>query len=491
MSSVSARIQRENSISSAFLLVVVLLCVCVTQLVGSRETAADQQQQAPQNETVYHLVYGSMLARNISCSVDDVENKEGRLFDFVKKYLSARFVEDTYEHIAVKSFSKQRLYHTINGTNPAKVTYLTEEAGYLQRITREIVLGTTYSVSGGLIGNRTPCTPSLSSFSKCPSPLAHFFSFHNLTITLVKNGGLFVFSHIWTHKTERYSWDSPFSGCHGNTFTIATQNIWNFNQLQPYLERMSNLGKVLVQEAPDVLALQEVRLDVRRQSVGMSQVDHILKFFKDYQYVFQPAMLDSNKAFVRIEEGVAILSKYPIVWWTYVMLLRNETDPDDIHQRILLHAVVNTPQLGITHVFTTHLSLGVQARLRSVVEICQYMSKFSGPKFLLGDFNTIPDSDEMTYLRGEIPLNGTYCKGYTDVWREGPQYSNTSATPPQRAGLTFNAAAELTKRIDYIYASSSPVDRSKSINILNAKTFGSSSYWPASDHLGVLLTVTC
>jgi hypothetical protein len=34
-----------------------------------------------------------------------VENKEGRLFDFVKKYLSARFVEDTYEHIAVKSFT--------------------------------------------------------------------------------------------------------------------------------------------------------------------------------------------------------------------------------------------------------------------------------------------------------------------------------------------------------------------------------------------------
>ena len=55
-----------------------------------------------------------------------------------------------------------------------------------------------------------------------------------------------MFSHIWTHKTERYSWDSPFSGCHGNTFTIATQNIWNFNQLQPYLERMSNLGKVSV-----------------------------------------------------------------------------------------------------------------------------------------------------------------------------------------------------------------------------------------------------
>ena len=76
------------------------------------------------------------------------------------------------------------------------------------------------------------------------------------------------------------------------------------------------------------------------------------------------------------------------------------------------------------------------------------MSKFSGPKFLLGDFNTIPNSDEMAYFRGELPLNGTFCRGYKDVWRDGPQYANMSATPSSRAGLTFNTIdMALTKRV--------------------------------------------
>ena len=85
---------------------------------------------------------------------------------------------------------------------------------------------------------------------------------------------------------------------------------------------------------------------------------------------------------------------------------------------------------------------------RSVVEVCRYMNRYSGPKFLMGDFNSIPYSKEMAYLRGEVPLEGTYCRDLTDVWRESPQYRNMATKPSDRAGLTFSAIENNpTKRV--------------------------------------------
>ena len=44
---------------------------------------------------------------------------------------------------------------------------------------------------------------------------------------------------------------------------------------------------------------------------------------------------------------------------------------------------------------------------RSVVEVFQYMNRYSGSKFLMGDFNSIPYSKERAFLQGEVPLEGT------------------------------------------------------------------------------------
>ena len=51
-------------------------------------------------------------------------------------------------------------------------------------------------------------------------------------------------------------------------------------------------------------------------------------------------------------------------------------------------------------------------------------------------------------LRGEVPLEGTYCRGLTDVWRESPQYRNMATKPSDSAGLTFSAVEDNpTKRV--------------------------------------------
>ena len=63
-----------------------------------------------------------------------------------------------------------------------------------------------------------------------------------------------------------------------------------------------------------------------------------------------------EQVFSRVEEGVAVFSRYPIVSHTYILLSRNTEDSEDAHQRICLCVTIATPE-GEMQVFVTHLSL--------------------------------------------------------------------------------------------------------------------------------------
>ena len=49
------------------------------------------------------------------------------------------------------------------------------------------------------------------------------------------------------------------------------------------------------------------------------------------------------------------------------------------------------------HVLSTHLSLSHEARLLSVVEISDYISRLQGPVFLTGDMNAEAHNEEVRY----------------------------------------------------------------------------------------------
>ena len=59
----------------------------------------------------------------------------------------------------------------------------------------------------------------------------------------------------------------------------------------------------------------------------------------------------------RVEEGVAVFSKYPIVESEYLMMSRELDNEDDAHQRICLRVAVNTPNNGVVNFFVSHLAL--------------------------------------------------------------------------------------------------------------------------------------
>ena len=78
----------------------------------------------------------------------------------------------------------------------------------------------------------------------------------------------------------------------------------------------------------DIIGFQEVRLEVfhhsqtKKGSTTQPQVSHLTKYLIGYQYVYQPAMLYTDRLPERSEEGVAIFSRYPILSSDYILLFR-------------------------------------------------------------------------------------------------------------------------------------------------------------------------
>ena len=102
----------------------------------------------------------------------------------------------------------------------------------------------------------------------------------------------------------------------------------------------------------------------------------------------------------RVEEGVAVLSKFPIRGQDYIMLSRDYTDRQDDHQRLVLHAQIAVPAIGTVHVYGTHLSLSEAARDRTVLELSDFIDGNGASDFSVfcGDLNAELDSAAIRYL---------------------------------------------------------------------------------------------
>jgi len=176
----------------------------------------------------------------------------------------------------------------------------------------------------------------------------------------------------------------------------------------------------------------------------------------------------------RVEEGVAVFSRYPIVEHSYILLPRDAEDTNDFHQRICLRVRVLLPSSNSSFldVFVTHLSLSAQAQERSVVAIWKFMRRFAlqgVPGLLMGDLNAEPSHRAIQYallrqglkitcyllfdarfLHGKIALEGgVRVHGLRDLWLE----RHPEPTSEGDFGYTFPASPQPIKRIDFIFSS--------------------------------------
>lgn len=92
-----------------------------------------------------------------------------------------------------------------------------------------------------------------------------------------------------------------------------------------------------------------------------------------------------------------------------------------------------------------------------------------GPALLVGDLNTVPDSDLMRRLTAD---------GWTDVW---------TYLRPQDAGYTFESNAP-DKRIDYVWARQELLSSLKAMDVVKEPQNADGAR--LSDHVGLVVTLT-
>ncbi len=243
--------------------------------------------------------------------------------------------------------------------------------------------------------------------------------------------------------------------------TVLTLNIWGG---APFWRlRRKALASLIARVRPDLIGLQEVHAP--GPNGAASQAHELARLATGYDVIFSPGRV----AAAGRSEGVAILSRHPVLDWEATHLTREADDRRDrFGPRVMLRALVGTPE-GRVDAFVTHLSLSRSARLRTVPELLDFASRgrarsASRGAVLMGDLNAEPDEPAIALLEGGgEPSAG----GWLDAW--------ASANGADARGGTWPAIAPY-RRIDYIF--SQPADGWAVHACRRAMT--------ASDHLGLV-----
>jgi endonuclease/exonuclease/phosphatase family metal-dependent hydrolase len=257
---------------------------------------------------------------------------------------------------------------------------------------------------------------------------------------------------------------------------ILDLNIWNYNE--PWLARRDRIVDLILDTRPDIVALQEIRYhdwtaDPRHQA------DQILSRLSGYASIWHPAhywppRTGDNLGEIKWE-GLAILSKHPIVDQAVLHLSRDAGDPRDSFQRLVLGAQVRLPG-GPFWLFDTHFPLSEQARNRVVVEALAFVMRTAGDLAFAftGDLNAQPQDPPIRFLTGQADLDGQY-GNLVDTW---------AACHPDEPGYT-HWAWDPCRRIDYLFIPST-------IRVQGISVVGIVPHREAvspSDHCGLLATL--
>ncbi len=219
------------------------------------------------------------------------------------------------------------------------------------------------------------------------------------------------------------------------TLRVVTLNMWGAEP--PLQERMTLLTAGLRTLNPDVIALQEVRA-IPNQLPNQAET--------------LAAALGMSCAFAVAtgDEGLAILSKFPIVSSRHFEL----PHAIESERRIVLGAEIETVA-GSAELFTTHLNYRFtdgKKREDQVVALETWIAERASelPKILMGDFNARPESDEIRFLKGlhTIADRRVYYQDAFELLHPGEAGYTWAKVNPYTEKLAF---LERDRRIDYIF----------------------------------------
>ncbi|WP_203715067.1 endonuclease/exonuclease/phosphatase family protein [Asanoa siamensis] len=256
-----------------------------------------------------------------------------------------------------------------------------------------------------------------------------------------------------------------------------TWNLWwRFGEPE---RRRPAIRHVLREQRPDVLALQEVWADGDRNLAGWLADELGL------HWVFG-AGSDQETWRVRVDggpllrNGVAVLSRWPI-------RAEKAYDLPGDPSRAALSCLIDAPHGTIPFV-TTHLSVlsgsaGRSAQLDWLARHVATLPRDGHPAVVAGDFNAMPESDELRRFVGELTVGYVPDQRLLDVWwfadPGDPGFTWDRANPHAAAWVAPSA------RIDYIHVRQSSHRAGRVLGAHRAATTAVDGVWP-SDHAAVV-----
>jgi endonuclease/exonuclease/phosphatase family metal-dependent hydrolase len=238
---------------------------------------------------------------------------------------------------------------------------------------------------------------------------------------------------------------------------------------------------VLEELGADVLCLQEVWASERENQAEALAGRLGMRFA--WAASSRPERWRQRIDYARVDVGVAILSRWPLV--------DRDTHTLPESEMPTLHAVADTPA-GRLPVFTVHLEAapgGSAVRCRQVSALAAYVAqKVHGdlPPVVAGDFNAEPDSDEVRLFEGHKTAAPVPGQLFVDAWRfakPGAPGWTWDRSNPDVAAMGFPDS-----RIDYVFVGMPLSGRGR---VLSARRFAAEpveGVW-GSDHCGVLAVV--
>ncbi|MFN7955159.1 MAG: endonuclease/exonuclease/phosphatase family protein, partial [bacterium] len=226
-----------------------------------------------------------------------------------------------------------------------------------------------------------------------------------------------------------------FADARTGVLEFVNFNTWNVNE--PYGSRIEHAIEGLAAEAPDVIALEEIYLDgdgvPPRADVSIADALRMDRV----SHAAATVPFGTGQA----TEGLALLSRHPIVASTYLQL----PSPNGGSGRIVLEATISTP-FGLVDCYATHLSTNANERDVQAQALFAFIESVphQQPPVVLGDLNAVPTSLALLFLTGAISAGGTR-GNLVDGW---------SVLHPGDPGPTFATAnapgQRLDRRFDYV-----------------------------------------
>ena len=273
--------------------------------------------------------------------------------------------------------------------------------------------------------------------------------------------------------------DTAFGPLAGGSLRILTWNLWW--RFGPWEERLAAIVEAVAALDPDIACLQEVWVD---EATGSSSAAHIAERLGGFDHVVSSRVVLEGAAF-----GNAVVSRWPVTSSAVLDLPAPATSEE---LRTCLRADVEVPG-GPVQVFSTHLNWRFDEshiRQDQVRAICAFVAGSpdrSFPPVLCGDFNAVPDSDEIRMLTGRsaTPVPKLV---FHDAWEV--------AGDPADRGLTWSnenpyACGDLEpdRRIDYVFVGW-PKEGGRG-HVRSCEVVGTDAVDGVvpSDHYGVLATL--